>query len=76
MAAACLLHYRFPVQVICLLPDATVVDSLNVNDLIEIDLIDEAEFAGFSSPFEMRYHDFLVSCIGKAYEEHGFAGGQ
>lgn len=72
MAAACLGHYRFPVQIICLLPDATVVNSINANDILDVHTVDEDDFVGFSDPIDMRYHQFLDSCIELAHNDHNF----
>lgn len=72
MATACLGQYHFPVQIVCLLPDATVVNGINANDILDIDTVDEDEFVGFSDPLDMRYHQFLVSCIEMADKVHNF----
>lgn len=72
MAVACLNEYKFPVQIVCLLPDATIVDSLCANDILAVDDVDETELEGFTDPIEMVYHHFLTSCVSKARSEHGF----
>lgn len=76
MAAACLNEYKFPVQIVCLLPDATVVDSLCANDLLTVDDVDETELEGFNDPIELAYHHFLKSCVAKAHSEHDFSNGK
>lgn len=72
MAAACLNEYKFPVQIVCLLPNATVVDSICANDLVAVDDVDEAELEGFTDPIEMAYHRFLSTCVTKARTKHFF----
>lgn len=73
MAVACLNEYKFPVQIVCFLPDATVVESICANDLLAIEYVDETELEGFTDPIEMAYHHFLTSCVSKARSEHGFS---
>lgn len=72
MAAACLAEYKFPVQIVCLLPDARVVGSVCANDLLGADMLDEGELGRFSDPIEMAYHDFLTSCINNARTKYSF----
>lgn len=72
MAATCLNEYKFPVQIVCLLPNATVVDSICANDLLAVDDVDEVELKGFTDPIEMAYHQFLSTCITKARSKHLF----
>lgn len=70
MAAACLNEYKFPVQIVCLLPNATVVSSVCANDLLAADVLDEGD--RFSDPIEMAYHNFLTCCIDDARTKYSF----
>lgn len=72
MAAACLDEYKFPVQIVCLLPDARVVGSVCANDLLAAGVVDEEELDRFSDPIEMSYHNFLTSCINDARAKYSF----
>lgn len=72
MAAACLKEYKFPVEIVCLLPNATVIDSICANDLVAVDDVDEVELEGFTDPIEMAYHHFLSTCVTKARTKHFF----
>lgn len=72
MATACLSEYKFPVQIVCLLPDATVVGSVCANDLLAADVLDEGELDRFSDPIEMAYHNFLTSCVDDARTKYSF----
>lgn len=76
LASACLEGYRFPVQIFALLPDATLVNTINANDLLDIGTVDESEFYGYTDPLEMRYYQFLMQSIVKATSVLKFSAGQ